>query len=205
MESLLIYTCQNALVAHWIIFGLLMLAGLNFPLSEDILVITAGYIAGQCPSHSVVSFYLLIYVGCWVSAWEAYWLGRLLGPKLYHLPWFKRFITPEKMQKLNTYYEKFGIWTFIVGRFIPGGIRNALFMSSGLVKMPFHTFMIRDSISCLLSSSVLFVIGYSFAQNLELLLSYAKTYHLVLLLLIVVASLTTTCVILIKKRMKSTV
>ncbi len=33
---------SHAYLAHWVIFGLFMLAGLNFPISEDLLIIAGG-------------------------------------------------------------------------------------------------------------------------------------------------------------------
>ena len=39
MESIIFFICEHCLHAHLIIFGLLMLAGLNIPISEDVLLI----------------------------------------------------------------------------------------------------------------------------------------------------------------------
>lgn len=185
MESLLDYVCQHANHAHIIIFSLLLLAGFNIPISEDLMLLTGGVIGSRCIPDQVLHLYLWIFFGCWVSAWEAYWLGRLLGPKLYDIKWFKRFINPARIEKLHSYYEKFGVFTFIVGRFVPGGVRNALFMSTGLGKMPFWKFILRDGFACLISSSTLFYLGYFFGTNYTLLFKYFKTYELVILSLMI--------------------
>ena len=176
MEVFFSYICEHANHAHWIIFCLLLLAGLNLPISEDIMLIGGGAIASTCIPDHALRLYIWIFLGCYVSAWEAYWIGRKLGPRLYHIAFFKSIVTPHRLGVLRHYYAKFGIFTFIVGRFIPGGIRNALFMSSGLMKMPFHLFILRDGVACLISSSVLFSIGYRFGQNLDLLLYYFHRY-----------------------------
>lgn len=179
MESILTFICAHASDAHWLIYLLLMLAGINIPISEDFLLLTAGAIASTCIPNETAHLFIWVYLGCWMSAWEAYWLGRLLGPKLYHIPWFRHFITPHRIEKLHHYYERFGILTFIVGRFIPGGARNALFMTSGLGKMPFLKFILRDGFACLLSSSTLFTIGYLFGENYDTLFHYFKKYNLI--------------------------
>jgi membrane-associated protein len=179
MESIIQFITENVHLAHLMIFFLLMLAGLNVPMSEDLLVLTGGYLAGRYAPESVFLWYSIIFAGCWLSAWECYWLGRLFGPKLYQIPWFKRWINPQLIAKIHTYYEKYGIFTFLVGRFIPGGVRNALFLSSGLGKMPFSTFIFRDGLGCLLSCSTLFIIGFSFAENTDFLLNFNRSYHLV--------------------------
>src|SRR5690348_4166687 len=138
MESILHFICENSHNAHWIIFLLLMLAGFNVPISEDLMLLIGGIISSTCfvdpTNFDTLYLYIWIYFGCWLSAWEAYWVGRLLGPKLYDIKWFSHVITLKRIERLHHYYEKFGIFTFVVGRFMPGGVRNALFMTSGLGK-----------------------------------------------------------------------
>jgi membrane-associated protein len=177
MESLLAYICDHAHHAHWIIFCLLLLTGLNLPLSEDLMLIGGGAIASTCIPEHAERLYIWIFFGCYLSAWEAYWIGRLLGPRLYHIRLFKFIVTPNRLEWLRYYYAKFGIFTFIVGRFCPGGIRNALFMSSGLTKMPFHLFILRDGLACLISSLTLFLLGYHFGANINTILFYFHHYE----------------------------
>jgi membrane protein DedA with SNARE-associated domain len=177
MDTYIAFVCEYAPQAPWIIFCLLMLAGLNVPISEDLLLLTGGAMASSCDSAHIFSLFIWTYVGCWVSAWEAYALGRFLGPKLYKIPWFNYLLSPTRVERLHVYYEKFGIFTFIVGRFIPGGVRNALFITSGMGKMPFLTFIIRDGVACLVSTSVIFYGGYLIGQNLPLLLETFETYR----------------------------
>jgi membrane-associated protein len=184
METIFNFVCLHADEAQWIMFFLLLLAGFNIPISEDALLIIGGAISSTCVKQHPLEMWGWLFMGCWISAWEAYWIGRLLGPKLYEIRWFHRIINPSRIEKLRHYYEKFGIFTFIVGRFIPGGIRNALFMTTGLSKMPFQTFLLRDFFACLISSVSLFYLGYKFGENHELLLHYFKHYQLLFLSLI---------------------
>lgn len=181
METIFNFICTHSHDAYWIFFFLLLLAGINFPISEDLVLLTGGALASTCltTSNAVWHLYFFIYLGCWISAWEAYWLGRLLGPKLYEIKWFNRFITPKRIATLHLYYERFGILTFIVGRFVPGGVRNALFITSGLGKMPFLKFIIRDGIACIISSGTLFYLGYIFGENHEILLHYFRRYEII--------------------------
>ena len=175
MDSLVTFAFERVEIAHWIFFTLIMLAGLNVPVSEDIIMISAGAITSTYIPEQTLWIFGWLFIACWVSAWEAYWIGRLLGPRLYNFKWFSWILNPEKIQRLNYYYEKFGMLTFLVGRFIPGGVRNALFMSSGLGKMPFHKFILRDLLGCFLSALLLFYIGYAFGQNVDTATAYFKS------------------------------
>ncbi|MGA8165443.1 MAG: DedA family protein [Waddliaceae bacterium] len=178
METFFSIACEHAHAAHWIFFLLIMLAGLNVPISEDIILITAGALASTGIFEQSTRLFIWLFLACWFSAWEAYWLGRLLGPKLFHNRWFGRILTLKRIERIHNHYEKFGFLTFIVGRFIPGGVRNALFMTSGLGKMPFLKFILRDLPACLLSVSLLFYLGFLFGENYTIIIQYFKSYHL---------------------------
>jgi membrane-associated protein len=189
METLLVTICSFAHEAHWILFVLLLLTGFNIPLSEDLLIIVGGALCSTCIVDHTLRMWLFLYFGCIFSAWIAYSLGRFLGPKLYGVRLFKSILNPQRIEKLHHYYEKFGVWTFVVGRFFPGGIRNGLFMTSGLGKMPFATFALRDAFAALISTSVLFALGYQAAQHADVIWNTLKQMdEWILLLLLLVGA-----------------
>ncbi len=182
MEEIFSYICKHVYEAPWIIFFLLLLTGLGVPISEDIIVIGAGAIASGCLAEHTWRLYTWTFFGCYLSAWQSYWIGRLLGPRLYHIPFFRSIVTSSRLAFLRHYYAKFGVFTFIVGRFCPGGIRNSLFLSSGFIRMPFPLYMLRDGVACLISTSVFFYLGYRFGQNLDLFMLYFNRYKMGLLI-----------------------
>jgi membrane-associated protein len=185
VESYYLYVCENAHHAHWIIFILFLLAGCNFPISEDLLMIGGGAIASTCIPDHTLRLYLWILVGCYFSSWETYWIGRLLGPKLYQIRLFSHIITPERLDLLRSYYAKFGIFTFILGRFCPGGIRNVLFLSSGFTKMPFRLYVLRDGFAALISTTLLFYLGFLFGAHFNVIIDYVEQYSVVFLIVLV--------------------
>lgn len=189
-ETLFSHFCQHAEWAHLAIFGLLLLSGLNVPISEDLLLLTGGAIVAKCIPGHYFWVYGWVFFGSWISAWEAYGIGRIVGPRLYDIPWFSYVLTPKRIELLHGYYEKYGVWTFVVGRFMPGGVRNALFLTSGLGKMPFLRFILRDVFACLLYTSIIFYVGFKFGQNFPWLVKTFSHYSLLLLgLIVMVASL----------------
>lgn len=185
MENILSFICEHAHQAYWLIFLLLLLTGFNIPISEDLIVMSAGAIASTCIKDHTVSLFAWTLAGCYLSAWIAYWIGRLIGPRIYTIPFFHRFITPERVDKLRRYFAKFGIWTFIIGRFCPGGIRNAIFISSGLTQMPFPRFILRDGVACPIACSLFFYLGYQFGEHWDVLQHYFYRYTEVMIGLIV--------------------
>jgi membrane-associated protein len=184
MESIIAFATEHAESAHWLFAFLILLGGLNVPISEDVVMISAGALASTLIPEIASYQYFILFLVCWIAAWEAYWIGRLLGPKLYNIRWFNRILTPKKIERLHHYYEKFGILTFIVGRFIPGGVRNGLFMTAGLGKMPFKIFILRDLLACFISTAFLFSMGYYFGQHSsEIIAGFQAYQHVIMLIL----------------------
>ncbi len=184
MADIFSFLCAHAQDAHYLFFGMLLLAGVNVPLSEDLILLMAGALASLCLPNEVMHLYAWVFLGCFISGSEAYWIGRVFGKKLYGTPLFRKIITPQKIENLKSKYERFGIWTFIVGRFIPCGFRNALFITSGMGKMSYRVFVMRDGIASLISSACLFTAGFQGAAHHEALFSFFKQFHILFLLLI---------------------
>lgn len=189
MEDFLRFVCEHAHYAPWILFFLLLLTGINIPISEDFLIMSGGALVSTCIPEHFFLMYVIVLLGAYFSAWEAYWIGRLLGPQLGKIRLFKPILDRQLLDKLAYYYSKFGILTFIVVRFCPGGIRNALFLSSGLTKMPFALFILRDCIAAAISVSVFFFLGHKFGEHSDIILHYFKQYTEIFIAIVLAAFL----------------
>ena len=55
-----------------------------------------------------------------------------------------------------------------------------MFMSTGMSKIPFGKFVLRDVFACLIWSSTLFTLFYSLGQNYQLLYEQFKTFNIVI-------------------------
>ena len=83
------------------------------------------------------------------------------------------------MEKIKQFYEKYGLWTLVVGRFIPFGVRNCIFMSSGMSKLHFGKFILMDAVACAVWCSSLFYLFYTLGQNYDVIWHYLKTFNLI--------------------------
>ena len=83
---------------------------------------------------------------------------------------------------MQKFYAKRGPFALILGRFIPFGVRNCLFMSSGMSKMPFSKFALWDGIAVTLWSSLSFLLYYFLGKNIEVLYTQVKWVNLLIFL-----------------------
>ncbi len=163
MEDLIALIQANIEYAPWLIFGILLLAGFNIPVSEDGMIFIAAIMAISHPGTRL-EFFLAVYAGAYFSDIVCYWLGRLLGPKLFNIRMFANMASPEKIEKVSYYFERYGVLTLIIGRFIPFGVRNAMFLTAGLTKMNFVKFAFADLLACTISVMTYFYLYYQYGE-----------------------------------------
>lgn len=180
MEQLTQIITNHAQNAHWYLFIAIVLAGFNVPFSADVLILVAAILAATIvPEHTWLLFGSIL-IGCYLSAMCAYWMGRLLGTYLSGSKFFSRFLPTQRLDKIKQFYEKYGLWTLVFGRFIPFGVRNCIFMSSGMSKLHFGKFILMDALACTLWCSALFYLFFTLGQNFDALWHDLKRFNLLI-------------------------
>lgn len=164
MEELIQIIQANIQYAHFIIFGALLLAGLNIPVSEDAMLFISAILASNHPEY-LPHLFIAVYLGAYFSDLICYGLGRKFGPKLLDIRFFSNMVSPERVAKISAYYENYGVITLILGRFIPFGVRNALFLTAGLGKMNFIKFSLSDLLACTISSVSFFTLYFYYGET----------------------------------------
>ncbi|MEJ5361584.1 MAG: DedA family protein [Spirochaetota bacterium] len=182
---------------HYISFILLMLAGFNFPISEDmIFIISASIAATIIPEHT-----FKIAAGCVLGAYlsdiVSYCLGRFGMKFILQHKKLARFYPMDKIQKIEHYYQSHGAKTLFFGRFIPFGVRNVIFLTAGLARMKLYKFMLVDLLALSITSTTLFTIGYTLGSNYEIIYPYLNRYKLIIFSLFL---LTVLSIVIYKKR-----
>lgn len=201
MESLIQFISNNANHAPWVVFLGILLAGLNVPISIDAMLAFSALLAATTAPHLTFPLYFALLFGCIFSAWISYWLGRGLGNKLSNYKLFRKALSQNNLDRIHHFYKRYGLWTYIVGRFIPFGVRNCIFMSTGMSRLPFRKFILRDALACFLWATILFPIFYSVGLNLDHLLTLIKKFNILIFSLF---SLAVIGFIWYKKRKKKT-
>lgn len=196
MEEIYSYIQTHVQFAPYIIFGMLLLAGFNIPVSEDGMLFISALLAAKHPDY-LVPLFIGVYAGAYFSDLICYGLGRFLGPKIFEIKMFKNMVSKERMDKVHSFYEKYGIVTLIFGRFIPFGVRNGLFLTAGLGKMNFTKFALSDLLAATISCSVYFTLYYKMGETV---IDFVKKGNIILFGVAIVV----VTVLMIKKKKAST-
>jgi len=176
MEELIQLIHAHIHYAHFIIFGALLLAGLNIPVSEDAMIFISALLASKHPDY-LPHLFIGVYLGAYFSDLICYSLGRFLGPKLFEIRFFANMVPPERVTKISAFYQKYGVITLILGRFIPFGVRNALFLTAGLGKMNFIKFALSDLLACTISTTSFFALYFHYGESV---INYIKQANILI-------------------------
>lgn len=187
-ETIKQFILAHESLAPWAIFFSILLAGLNFPISIDLMLILVAVLSATHLSHMKFSLFFALFFGSCISAWISYSLGRFIGGKIVH-----KFFSDSKLQKIKTYLHKYGTATLFIGRFIPFGFRNCLFMVSGLTKLSFPKFALIDSLACFIWCSTFFSIFFYLGESFEILSQHMKTINIVIASALGVTGITFIC------------
>ena len=185
MHAIINYIFEHPTHAHWLIFGSLMLAGLNIPISEDLMIIISAILASSIIPEHAISLFVALFLGCYISDIMVYFIGRFLGRRLWNFKWFSKTVSIKKLDQASAFYEKHGFFTLLIGRFIPFGVRNCLFLTAGMTRMNFAKFALSDGIACFFSNIVLFSIAYSIGKNHIALFHYMKKVNILIFVLFI--------------------
>ena len=163
----------------------LLLAGFNLPISEDLIIIT-GALLSHGRRANIVYNLIAIYLGVIISDFFVYWVGTKVRNGTSKLKFLSRPAPEKVLERMHRYLDRYGIFTFIVGRFIPFGIRNTLFFTAGFFRLRLRLFALYDITAAMISINTLFFVTYYFGDAAQKPLRIAG---IVLFILLVSASI----------------
>ncbi len=158
--------------AYASIIGVLLLCGLGLPIPEDITLLAAGLLASSghisLPGALIVGFF-----GVLIGDAILFFLGRKFGARIFGLPGFRRFLTPERIAKAEDRIRKNGHFICFVARFLPG-LRAPIYALAGAMGVRPAVFIMQDGFAALISVPIWVYLGFLFGENWEVAIKYVK-------------------------------
>jgi membrane-associated protein len=110
-----------------------------------------------------------------------YWIGHLVGPKVFHRD-DVRFLKRKHLERTHQFYEKYGGKTIIIARFVPI-VRTFAPFVAGVGAMSYGRFLLYNVIGGVLWI-FLFVLGGYFFGNIPIV---RRNFTLVILAIVVLS------------------
>jgi membrane-associated protein len=156
--------------------------GLLFPiLPGDSLLFTGGLLSAT--EHPPVSIWLLlpaVMVTAFAGDQCAYWIGRAIGPALFHKE-DTRLFKKHYVTETHAFFEKHGPKTIILARFVPI-VRTFMPVLAGVSKMDYRKFVTFDIVGAVLWGGGVTVLGY-FLGNIEFIRKNIEPIFLLIVLI----------------------
>jgi len=193
------------IVAYIVIFVIIfsesgLLIGLFLP--GDSLLFTAGFLASQkiaSTNQNYLNLWILIgvtFAGAVIGDSVGYSFGHRIGRRIFTKPDSKLF-KKENLEKAEKFYEKYGVKTIILARFVPI-VRTFAPIVAGVGKMNYKTFFSFNVIGGALWAILIPVAGYYLGR----LIPNVDKYLLPIVAAIIIVSAIPTLVEIIRERKK---
>ena len=169
------------------IFSALVLTSVGFPIPEDIILLTAGFIAAEGYANIYIMLALTM-VAILGGDSVMYWLGRRFGETIFQFRWFRKIFTLKRQARVQAFYQNHGKKTIFIARFAPG-LRAGVYIMAGGSRMGFLRFLLTDSAAAILSVPLLVWLGYALAPHIERVAHDIKEIKLILLVLVLLVIL----------------
>jgi membrane-associated protein len=125
----------------------------------DFLLFAAGMFCGTHYLEVPLALLLLLLVtASFMGDLTGYYKGKWLGEKLF-VDNKSRFFKKEYLERGSRFYTRFGIWAFILGRFMPI-IRTLVPMIAGASKLKFKKFLLFNLFGALAWVCTLVPLGF---------------------------------------------
>jgi membrane protein DedA with SNARE-associated domain len=179
----------NVILQYAGIVGMLFASCVGVPIPEEIPIATAGLMVGRVWENPEGLYWWVMLPLCIVSVVACdcvlYYIGRRWGYWLMERKWVqKRILPPQQRAKIEKNFHEYGIGILLIARLLPG-IRAPVFMTAGMIRLPFRKFLLADGLYAIPGVNLLFWLAFVFADSFMSLLNRLDTYRELILIAII--------------------
>jgi membrane protein DedA with SNARE-associated domain len=142
----------------------LVLTGCGMPIPEEVAIVVAGVLSAEgklIPWAALAASLVGAILGDSVMYAIGYHWGRSL---LNAHPRLAKLLHAESEPRFEEAIERHALKVMLLSRFMVG-IRGPVYLSAGVVRMPFRRFLLYDSICASLVVCVFFLLSYLFGED----------------------------------------
>ena len=156
----------------------------GFFLPGDSLLVVSGLFAAA-GKLNVALVLLAFFLGSVLGDSTGYWTGRFMGKTLFNRE-SSRIFKPSRVEKAHAFFEKYGVKTVILARFVPI-VRTFAPLVVGAAEMSYAKFLVFSVIGGLLWISSMVLAGYFLGGVIERALDIRLEDHIEKVVIVVVA------------------
>jgi membrane protein DedA with SNARE-associated domain len=143
------------------------------PSPSDVLLVVGGTLIGTGAINFILALAFAT-IGSITGFMLMFYIGSTVDKKVIHSGRFK-YIPLNTIEKVETWFRKYGYFVIVANRFMPG-TRAVISFFAGISNLEPKKTIILCFISALLWNAILLYLGYIFGDNVEKVDEYLSTY-----------------------------
>src|SRR3954452_7406451 len=157
----------------------------GFFLPGDSMLVVSGLMARTLPDKLNVIYVLLaFFAGSVIGDNTGYWTGRTMGKRLFNRE-DSRIFKPSRVAKAHAFFEKYGVKTVVLARFVPI-VRTFAPLVVGAAEMPYSKFLPFSILGGALWISSMVLAGYFLGTMIEQYFHISLQDHIEKVVIVVV-------------------
>jgi membrane protein DedA with SNARE-associated domain len=178
------------------IIVILILTGLGLPLPEEVPIVAAGVASAVGTLNPWWAFVSCV-VGALLGDSVIYFIGYHFGHSLVtRHPRFAHLLHAEREKKIEQMIRRHGLKVFFLSRFMVG-IRAPVYLTAGILRMPFRRFILIDAFCATAVVGVFFGLSYAYGDRV---IDIIRRSEIGVTVLIAIVASGLLCVYLIRRR-----
>jgi len=170
---------------YWAVFFGVMLENAGVPVPGETILLVAGYFAST-GEFNLVLVMIIAASGAVVGDNIGFAIGHHYGRGFLLRVGRFFFLTPKRLEHMESYFERHGNKTILVARFITGLRVFAALLAGASRKMPWRVFVLYNMAGAVLWSVVITTLGYLFGASLPILVKWVGRSGTILLIAAIV-------------------
>ncbi len=173
----------------WIYITLFFFAFIEnvFPPSpSDVLLVVGGTLIGTGAINFILALAFAT-IGSITGFMLMFYIGSTVDKKLIHSGRF-RYIPVNTIEKVESWFRKYGYFIIVANRFMPG-TRAVISFFAGISNLDPKKTILLCFVSALLWNSIMLYLGFVFGDNVAIVDEYLTTYRNIVIVVTVVVVL----------------
>jgi len=156
------------------------------PSPSDVLLVVGGTLIGTGAINFILALAFAT-IGSITGFMLMFYIGSTVDKKLIHSGRF-RYIPVNTIEKVESWFRKYGYFIIVANRFMPG-TRAVISFFAGISNLDPKKTIILCFVSALLWNSIMLYLGFVFGDNVAIVDEYLTTYRNIVIVVTVVVVL----------------
>jgi membrane-associated protein len=162
---------------------------------DSLLFVAGTVVAGSGGALDIHTLFAVLWTAAVTGDSVNYWIGRWIGPKVFERQ--SRWIRREHLERTQSFYDRYGAVTIIIGRFMPIVRTFAPFLA-GVASLAYRRFVAYSMVGSVLWVGSLVYAGYLFGN-----IPWVKANLSLIVVLIVIVSVLPAAVTFLKEHRRA--